>query len=40
MIVFIGYLASAFLAISLLMSNAFKFRWYNLAGQIAFNDYG
>ncbi|HQP00845.1 MAG TPA: hypothetical protein PK337_00970 [Bacteroidia bacterium] len=40
MIVFIGYLASAFLAVSLLMSNAFKFRWYNLAGQIAFIVYG
>ena len=40
MIVFIGYLASAFLAVSLLMSNAFKFRWYNLAGQIAFIIYG
>ncbi|HOZ83407.1 MAG TPA: hypothetical protein PLU85_04745 [Bacteroidia bacterium] len=40
MIVFVGYLASAFLAVSLLMSNAFKFRWYNLAGQIAFIIYG
>lgn len=40
MALFIGYLASAFLAVSLIVSSAFKFRWYSLAGQVTFIVYG
>ncbi len=40
MIVAIGYLASAFLAYSLLVSNALRFRWLNLAGCLLFITYG
>ncbi len=40
MALFIGYLASAFLAASLVVSNAFKFRWYSLGGQVTFIIYG
>ena len=37
---FIGYLASLFLAISLLVSNDLKFRWINSLGNICFLTYG
>ena len=40
MVVLIGYLASAILAISLMMSNALRFRWLNIAGNICFITYG
>lgn len=40
MIVAIGYLASAFLAYSLLVSNALRFRWLNIAGCLLFITYG
>ncbi|MES2776781.1 MAG: hypothetical protein V4722_21560 [Bacteroidota bacterium] len=40
MIVVIGYLASAILAVSLMMSNALRFRWLNIAGNICFITYG
>lgn len=40
MIVSIGYLASLFLAISLLMTNTLKFRWFNTLGNVAFITYG
>lgn len=40
MIVSIGYLASLFLAISLIMTNAVKFRWFNILGCVAFITYG
>lgn len=40
MALFIGYLASAFLAASLVVSSAFKFRWYSLGGQVTFIIYG
>ncbi|MBS1764887.1 MAG: hypothetical protein JSS90_07990 [Bacteroidetes bacterium] len=40
MALFIGYLASAFLAVSLVVTNAFKFRWYSLGGQVTFIIYG
>jgi len=36
----IGYLASALLAMSLIVSNAIKFRWLNLGGTITFIIYG
>ncbi len=37
---FIGYLASVFLAISLLVNNDLKFRWINSFGNISFLAYG
>jgi uncharacterized protein with PQ loop repeat len=40
MILTIGYLASALLAISLVVNNAIKFRWLNLGGCAAFVIYG
>lgn len=40
MIVLIGYLASAFLAYSLIVTNAIKFRWLNILGCITFIIYG
>ncbi|MBK9673394.1 MAG: hypothetical protein IPO70_14445 [Bacteroidetes bacterium] len=40
MIVAIGYLASAFLAYSLIVSNALRFRWLNIAGCLLFITYG
>ncbi len=40
MIVVIGYLASAILALSLMVSNATRFRWLNIAGCICFIVYG
>lgn len=40
MVVSIGYLASAFLAVSLLMTNTLKFRWFNTLGNVAFITYG
>ena len=40
MILLIGYLASALLAMSLIVSNAIKFRWLNLFGCLAFICYG
>lgn len=40
MVVVIGYIASAFLAYSLIVSNALKFRWLNIAGCITFIIYG
>jgi hypothetical protein len=40
MIVLIGYLASAFLAFSLITVNAVKFRWLNIFGCISFIVYG
>ncbi len=40
MIVALGYIASIFLAFSLLVSNALKFRWLNLGGTIFFILYG
>ena len=40
MIVWIGYLASAFLAYSLLVTNALKFRIFNILGCITFIVYG
>jgi hypothetical protein len=40
MIVLIGYLASAILALSLMVSNAVRFRWLNIAGCICFIVYG
>ncbi len=40
MIVFIGYLASAFLAFSLITVNAVKFRWLNIFGCVSFIVYG
>ena len=36
----IGYAASVLLAISLLVNNDLKFRWFNMSGQIAFIAYG
>jgi hypothetical protein len=40
MIVAIGYIASAFLAYSLIATNAIKFRWLNIFGCIFFIIYG
>jgi hypothetical protein len=40
MIVLVGYLASAFLAFSLITVNAVKFRWLNIFGCISFIVYG
>lgn len=40
MIVAIGYIASAFLAYSLIVTNAIKFRWLNILGCIFFIIYG
>lgn len=40
MIVLIGYVASAFLAYSLIVSNALKFRWLNIFGCLTFIIYG
>ncbi|HRH01338.1 MAG TPA: hypothetical protein PLI68_04305 [Bacteroidia bacterium] len=40
MILAIGYLASAFLAYSLIVSNALRFRWLNIAGCLLFITYG
>jgi hypothetical protein len=40
MIVLIGYLASAFLAFSLITVNAVKFRWLNIFGCVSFVFYG
>jgi hypothetical protein len=40
MVVWIGYLASLFLAISLVVKTTLKFRWFSTAGQIAFIVYG
>src|SRR5690242_9880736 len=37
---FFGYLASVLLAISLLVSNALKFRWINIFGCLSFIIYG
>jgi hypothetical protein len=37
---FTGYLASAFLALSLLVNNDLKFRWLNTGGTISFIIYG
>lgn len=36
----LGYLASAFVAVSLLMSNMSKLRWINLVGCVLFVAYG
>lgn len=36
----IGYIASAFLALSLIVSNTLKFRWFNTLGNISFIIYG
>lgn len=40
MIVLLGYLASALLAYSLIVTNAIKFRWLNILGCFAFITYG
>ena len=40
MIVAVGYLASAFLAYSLIVNNALKFRWLNIFGCVFFIVYG
>jgi len=40
LIPFFGYAASVFLAISLLVNNALKFRWINILGCFAFIIYG
>ncbi|MEO7312990.1 MAG: hypothetical protein ABIX01_21570 [Chitinophagaceae bacterium] len=40
MVVLIGYLASGILAVSLMMSNALRFRWLNISGNICFIVYG
>ncbi len=40
MVVALGYIASAFLAYSLLVTNALRFRWLNLAGCVFFILYG
>ena len=40
MIVLFGYIASTLLAISLMTSNAIRFRWLNIAGCIFFITYG
>jgi len=40
MIVAVGYLASAFLAYSLIVNNALKFRWLNIFGCVFFIIYG
>lgn len=40
MIVAIGYIASAFLAYSLIVTNAIKFRWLNILGCMFFIIYG
>lgn len=40
MIVALGYIASAFLAYSLIVTNAIKFRWLNILGCIFFIIYG
>ena len=37
---FVGYLASALVAFSMLMSSLWSLRWVNLAGSIAFTVYG
>ena len=37
---YLGYLASAFLIISLMMSNVVKLRWFNLVGCVCFTLYG
>ncbi|WP_419148360.1 YgjV family protein [Pseudoalteromonas 'SMAR'] len=37
---YLGYLASAFLVVSLMMSNVVKLRWFNLMGCICFTAYG
>ena len=36
----IGYFASATIAISMMMSSILKFRWINLAGALTFSTYG
>ncbi len=40
MVVAIGYIASAFLAYSLIINNALKFRWLNIMGCLSFIIYG
>lgn len=40
MVVLIGYVASAFLAYSLIVTNAIKFRWLNILGCVTFIVYG
>jgi len=40
MIVLVGYLASAILALSLMTGNALRFRWLNIAGCVSFIVYG
>ncbi len=40
MIVIVGYIASALLAISLMTSNSIRFRWLNIAGCVFFIAYG
>ncbi|KZN58256.1 hypothetical protein N473_05805 [Pseudoalteromonas luteoviolacea CPMOR-1] len=37
---YLGYLASVFLVVSLMMTNVTKLRWFNLAGCICFTVYG
>ena len=37
---YLGYLASVFLVLSLMMTNVTKLRWLNLAGCICFTTYG
>ncbi|TMN32728.1 YgjV family protein [Pseudoalteromonas sp. S2755] len=37
---YLGYLASAFLVVSLMMSDVAKLRWFNLMGCICFTAYG
>ncbi|WP_440055148.1 YgjV family protein [Pseudoalteromonas sp. T1lg65] len=37
---YLGYLASVFLVISLMMSEVRKLRWFNLIGCICFTIYG
>lgn len=37
---YLGYLASVFLVLSLMMTNVTKLRWLNLAGCICFTIYG
>ncbi len=39
-LVWIGYFASATIAVSMMMSSILKFRWINLAGAILFSTYG
>ncbi|MCF6435364.1 MULTISPECIES: YgjV family protein [Pseudoalteromonas] len=37
---YLGYIASVFLVISLMMSNVVKLRWFNLTGCVCFTVYG